>query len=148
MDLLARVVPAAPAPLKKAPASELTRLPEQRRITAADPLLFPGRVPMRLAATALHVAAEVWEQASDTWSTPCLVVHGTADTSTEPDRSRRFVDLLPATDKSLQLVTGGKHELLHDLDGDAVLTSLLSWLDSHVLGGTVPERDPARRRLS
>lgn len=141
MDLCARLLPAVPAPLKKAPPADLTRLPEQVRITALDPLVHNGRVPLKLAATALHVAADVWERAPQHWRTPCLVVHGTADTSTDPGQSRRLTGLLPVADKTLHLIAGGRHELLHDLDGDDVLTRVLSWLDTHTTAHP-PEATP------
>ncbi|MFD8110309.1 alpha/beta fold hydrolase [Streptomyces microflavus] len=130
LNVCARLLPGAPAPLKKAPLADLTRLSDQARITALDPLMHDGRVPITLAATALHVAADVWRRAPLDWRAPCLVVHGTADTSTDPRQSRRLVGLLPVTDKTLHLVAGGRHELLHDLDRDDVLARVLTWLDA------------------
>ena len=55
---------------------------------------------------------------------PVLLVHGTADTNTEPSGSR---DLAAAIGPKAQfvLVKDGYHELLSDTAGDAVLGQLL-----------------------
>ncbi|GAA2768874.1 hypothetical protein GCM10010103_79180 [Streptomyces paradoxus] len=141
MDLCARLMPAVPAPLKKAPPADLTRLPEQRRSTALDPLIHNGRVPLKLAATALHVAADVWERAPHHWHTPCLLVHGTADTSTDHGQSRRLAALLPTADKTLHLVAGGQH--------DSCTTSTVTTYSPGCCRGwtPTPRHTPRRRPL-
>lgn len=42
------------------------------------------RLPLLVAASSLDVAATVWSGAPQRHA-PCLVVHGTADTSTDPE---------------------------------------------------------------
>src|SRR3712207_8558259 len=49
----------------------------------------------------------------------------TADTFTEPEGSRRFVDTIASHDKTLHLVEGGYHELLNDQDRSEEHTSEL-----------------------
>ncbi|MFI8287841.1 alpha/beta fold hydrolase [Streptomyces sp. NPDC085614] len=149
LNVCARLLPAVPAPLKKAPPADLTRLPDQVRKTALDPLIHDGRVPLKVAATALHVAADIWQRAPLDWTVPCFIVHGTADTSTDPAQSRRLAGLLPVTDKTLHMVVGGRHELLHDLDGDDVLARVLTWLNSHITAQpseAIPPTDRAPHR--
>lgn len=130
--LVASVLPHLPIPrvgALRGRRSQVRRVPPG----AADPLLFRGRASMRVAAGVLRTSERVW-QGLDDWRTPCLVVHGTADTSTDHRQSARFVQGLSATDATLRLVEGGRHELLHEKAGDEVLKLVLSWLEEHSLG--------------
>ena len=98
---------------------------------AADPLLFGGQVSVLTAATALDEAALLWAGTAD-WCIPTLVLHGTADTYTDPHASRAFEARVAAEDKTLSLIHGGHHELLNDVCADDVLGLVLDWLDAHV----------------
>ncbi|MDE3721858.1 alpha/beta fold hydrolase [Nocardiopsis sp. N85] len=129
VDLLGLFLPTVPAPLPKQPPSRLTHLTEQIEALAEDPLFFRGRLPMRVAATALEVNAGVRRRIAH-WRTPCLVVHGTEDTVTDPEQSRLFVESLPVDDKEFHPVEGGYHELLHDTAGDRVLDLITTWLEA------------------
>ncbi|WP_328908131.1 lysophospholipase [Streptomyces sp. NBC_00234] len=82
LSAVARILPAAPAPLPAAPASELTRRQDVVRQAQQDPLMAHRRLPLLVGASSLDVAATVWAGAPQ-WQTPCLVVHGTSDTSTD-----------------------------------------------------------------
>lgn len=131
--LLGRSLPRVGLPGRTGSLDQLTRRPEVVERAARDPLMHPGRVPLLLGATALDVSARVWAYAPH-WQAPCLVVHGTADTATDPEQSRRLVDALGTGDKQLHLIDGGYHELLHDLPADEVLDLVLTWIDRRVAG--------------
>ncbi|MGP3751129.1 alpha/beta fold hydrolase [Streptomyces sp. IBSNAI001] len=128
----ARLLPAVPAPLPATPASELTRRQDVVRQAEQDPLMAHRRLPLIVAAGSLDVAATVWAEAPR-WRAPCLVVHGTADTSTDHRAGRRLAARLTAEDSSYLQVEDGRHELLHDDDADQVLRHVLAFTERHLL---------------
>jgi alpha-beta hydrolase superfamily lysophospholipase len=56
-------------------------------------------VPVLLAATALDEVAHLRDRLAD-WRFPTLVVHGSADTYTDPAASREFVEDIAAEDNA------------------------------------------------
>jgi acylglycerol lipase len=129
--LLATIAPHAPAPLRAAPPSSLSRLVDNADLYANDPLIYKGRLTTLTARTSLVVAADVWRGAG-CWTIPTLILHGTDDRSTDPDGSRRLFDAIASGDKTLEVVEGGYHELLNDLDRDRIRALILNWMHAHV----------------
>ncbi|EYB68790.1 alpha/beta hydrolase [Deinococcus phoenicis] len=129
--LLAKVAPAAPA---TALGTEgLSRLAGEVSAYRADPHIFQGKVPALTAASMLRLSGELWSHYAR-WTLPTLVVHGTADRLTDVNGSRRFVEAIPAPDKTLHLVEGGYHELLNDESREDVLGWILAWLRERTEG--------------
>ena len=128
--LLARAAAAvAPAlPVRRLAPTGISRIAEQVELLKADSLMFKGAMPARLAASVLFTSRGNWEL-YPRWEVPTLVIHGTADTFTEPEGSRRFVAAIASRDKTLYLVEGGYHELLNDVERDETLRVLLNWLE-------------------
>ena len=89
--------------------------------------MHDGQVSLLLAATALDEASYVWS-ALPSWQVPTLVVHGTDDTYTDPSASADLVARVDRTSTRLELVDGGRHELLNDAGADATLGLVLDWL--------------------
>jgi acylglycerol lipase len=106
---------------------ELSREPWVGEKATADPLMFDGQVSVLTAATALDEAA-LLRRALGEWRVPTLVLHGTADTYTDPAGSRNFVAGIASADKALRLVDGAFHELRNDACADEVLVLVLGWL--------------------
>jgi alpha-beta hydrolase superfamily lysophospholipase len=125
-NALARLAPAFPT--RALDPAAMTRVAEQVKAAAADPLLYRGRVPVLLGVTALEVAHDNWPL-YPAWRVPTLVLHGTADAITDPAASRAFYDAIASTDKTLHLVEGGYHELLNDAARDETLRVILNWLE-------------------
>ncbi|MBE2998626.1 alpha/beta fold hydrolase [Nocardiopsis sp. HNM0947] len=130
-DLVSRVVPHVPVPVRREPASAPDRKQFAQRAAEREPLLYVGKVPMRTGVTTLETASRLWRRV-DRWHTPSLVVHGTRDTSTDPRMSVRLVERIPAEDKTMHLVEGGRHELLHAAGGDRIVELLGSWALDHI----------------
>lgn len=110
-------------------ADGLSRIPEEARAYRNDPMISDPRVPARTGATALAVSESGWRR-YEAWSAPVLVLHGEQDRATDPRGSKRFIETIRAADKHLELYPDGMHELLNDLDRDAALQVILSWLDT------------------
>ncbi|GAA5513351.1 monoacylglycerol lipase [Deinococcus carri] len=123
--VLARVAPAAQ--VTELGSGGLSRLAEEVEAYRADPNVYQGKVPALTAASMLRLSGELWGQYAR-WTLPTLVIHGTADRLTDVNGSRRFVEAIPAPDKTLRLVEGGYHELLNDEPRDEVRGWILEWL--------------------
>jgi len=128
--LFARLVSAvAPAlPVKFLPPTGLSRIREQVQAFVADPLIYHGGMPAWLAASILFTSRDNWARYA-AWEAPTLVLHGTADTITEPEGSRRFVDTISSPDRMLHIVDGGYHELLNDVGAEETLSVVIAWLE-------------------
>lgn len=131
VNALAAVAPTLLAPEKPLELSGLSRIPEELELVKNDPLIYRGRASMLLAATALKLL-EANPSLYPEWRVPTLVLHGTADTYTDPEGSREFFKAIASEDKTLHIVEGGYHELLNDTDRDETLRVLLTWLESRL----------------
>lgn len=123
--LLARIAPAAATTVLD--SAGLSRVAEEVEAYRADPQVYQGKVPALTAASMLRLSGELWAH-YDRWRLPTLVLHGAADRITDVRGTQRFVDLIPAEDKTLHLVEGGHHELLNDEGRDEALAWILGWL--------------------
>jgi alpha-beta hydrolase superfamily lysophospholipase len=123
----APLVPGLPARRARDPAG-VSRLPEEVRAFLADPMIVHGPARMLLGATVLRVTHEGWPR-YPAWRAPTLVLHGTADTFTDPEGSRRFFAAVASEDRTLHLVEGGYHELLNDAGREGALGVILAWLE-------------------
>jgi acylglycerol lipase len=63
---------------------------------------------------------------------PVLILHGTADKATKPSGSQFFFDDAGSKDKTLKLYDGGFHDLLNDLDKEAVMADITRWIDARL----------------
>jgi alpha-beta hydrolase superfamily lysophospholipase len=109
----------------------ITRIAEESEAAEHDPMIHHGKVPMLLAATALTTAHGNRKRYRN-WNVPTLLLHGTADTITDPKESVKFHDSISSLDKTLHLVEGGYHELLNDVERDQTLQTLMAWLERRV----------------
>lgn len=124
----ALLAPTVRAPHKAAGVDLLYRGAERDEVLAADPLFYRGRVPMLVAATAGNIAHDNWNRYHG-WEVPVLLIHGTADTWTDPRGSQRLFESIASDDKTLHLVEGGYHELLNDAGRDETVRVVMKWLE-------------------
>ena len=127
----ARIAPAAP--VTALDTGNLSRLADEVSAYRADTQVYQGKVPARTAASMLRLSNKLWAE-YPRWTLPTLVLHGSADRVTDPAGSRRFVEAIPAADKTLHLVEGGYHELLNDQEREQVLGRVLTWLAERLEG--------------
>ena len=121
------VAPTAPLPRERASIGDLYRGVENDPFVRTDPLLYRGRMPLLVGATAVAVERDTWRLYPD-WKVPVLIVHGTKDTWTDPEGSRRLFATIASPDKTLRMVEGGYHELLNDSQKDETRALVLAWL--------------------
>lgn len=123
VKLLARLFPRVG--VERIDARRLSRLPEVVQAYRSDPLVFHGRAP---AKTALQLMAgfEVLSRA-DRITVPLLIVHGTDDAIADPEASRELSRLVSAADVTIDLASGGYHELLNDVGGKRMVERVADW---------------------
>lgn len=63
---------------------------------------------------------------------PLLILHGTMDKATKPEGSQEFYDQAGSDDKMIKFYEGHYHDLLNDLDKDAVMSDIMGWLNDRV----------------
>jgi lysophospholipase len=66
---------------------------------------------------------------------PLLAMHGTADLMADPAATAELVELAGSADKTLHLIPDGYHALLRDLDRDATLDTIMSWIEQRIEAG-------------
>lgn len=112
-------------------ASAISRIDAEVQAYKTDPMISALSIPAKVGATAIAAAEKAWTRYPN-WTAPVLVLHGEKDTLTDPNGSKRFIEMIGAKDKRLELYPEGRHELLNDLDRDAAMNVLTAWLDAHV----------------
>lgn len=112
-------------------ASAISRIDAEVQAYKIDPMISALNIPAKVGATAIATAERAWSQ-YPRWTTPALVLHGEKDTLTDPNGSKRFMEMIGAKDKRLELYPEGRHELLNDLDRDAAMEVITTWLSAHV----------------
>jgi acylglycerol lipase len=129
--VIARLVPKWTVPGRKGALEGLTRNVEEVERFRDDPLIPNDGISFLLAATALDVNQDIVAGYAN-WTVPTLVLHGNADTYCDWKASEKFVNGIASEDKELGIYEEGRHEILHDLEADAVLEKIMEWIAKHV----------------
>jgi lysophospholipase len=123
---LARLLPFLSMPV--AEIDGLSRNPEVRARFLEDPLTI--RDPVKLGiARQLYLLSEETRRRAGEIRVPLLVMHGEDDPITDPSGSREFVANANSPDKEFVSWPGDQHEIFNEIDQDAVLTTLIEWLN-------------------
>jgi alpha-beta hydrolase superfamily lysophospholipase len=97
----------------------------------ADPLIEKESQPAETSAEVLR-AADLLTEHFPKFTVPVLILHGTADKATRPAGSQRFYDMTGSNDKTLKLYEGHFHDLLNDIDREAVMADIQTWVDARL----------------
>ena len=130
LRLLSGIAPNRPIPVPSGDTGGLSRIPAVTAAVLEDPLMYKGAISNRTAESAVQTAKGLFKRAP-LWAAPVLLLHGSADTVTDPARTEALFRLIGSADKSLSIVPGGFHELLNDIGGEQILRHILTWLDTH-----------------
>ncbi|MEZ5313470.1 MAG: alpha/beta hydrolase [Thermoanaerobaculia bacterium] len=123
--------------------ADFSRDPQAVARMNSDPLIAGESQPAETAAELLKAAARLKENMPE-FRAPVLILHGTADRATRPAGSQYFHDHAGSTDKTLKLYEGHFHDLLADLDREAVMADIQSWLDAGSIAGGGSSRKAVR----
>jgi acylglycerol lipase len=113
---------------RKANVEGLTRNAGEIQKYWDDPLFHKDPISFLLAATALDAVQDV-RAGEGNWTVPTLVLHGNVDAYCDWKASEKFVKSIASDDKEFGVYEEGRHEILHDLEGDAVLKRIMDWID-------------------
>jgi alpha-beta hydrolase superfamily lysophospholipase len=128
--VIARFLPNLALP--KGDGSALSRDPAVRLAVQSDPLFI--NEPTRLGiARQLYLLSEETRARAAEIRIPLLAMHGGADTVTDPEGTRMFVEQAASTDKEFVSWPDDLHEIFNEVDREAVVARLISWLDHRFL---------------
>ena len=111
---------------------DFSRDPSVVQAMNADPLIAHETQPTRTVAEMVR-ADERLKKEFPQVKLPVLILHGTRDKATKPAGSRLFYDTAGSPDKTLKLYDGHYHDLLNDIDKQAVMSDITGWIDARVL---------------
>ncbi|KAG6745713.1 hypothetical protein POTOM_050216 [Populus tomentosa] len=75
------------------------------------------------------LVANLFTAESEKTESSILVLHGAADTVTDPDASRKLYEEASSTDKTIKLLEGFVHDLLFEPERDEIMKDIIDWLN-------------------
>jgi len=105
----------------------ISRDPEVGADYAADPLVYHGQYKRGLLE-AEGKALDRFQAGTDKLTMPVLFIHGTEDPFVPWKRSLQAVEEMPATDKTIHIIEGGRHEVLNEINRDEIIGYLTEWV--------------------
>ncbi|XP_040383792.1 monoacylglycerol lipase-like isoform X2 [Oryza brachyantha] len=109
----------------------VSRDPEALKIKYADPLVYTGPIRVRTGNEILRISSYLQRNLSRV-TVPFLVLHGTADTITDPRASQRLYQSSASAHKSIKLYDGYLHDLLFEPERDDIANDIINWLSSRL----------------
>lgn len=106
--------------------ARVVREPAARSALVGDPLLNRAKLPARTVATLLDGVVDL-QPRLPAIQVPLLVLHGEADTVTDPAGSAQAHARAASADKTLRLVPLALHDLLHEPEGPVVAAEVTAF---------------------
>ncbi|KAI3735769.1 hypothetical protein L6452_15282 [Arctium lappa] len=97
----------------------------------SDPLVYTGSIRVRTGHEILRITSYL-QRNMQKLKVPFLVLHGTADTVTDPDASLKLYKEASSEDKSIKLLPGYLHDLLFEPEREDIKRDIIQWLNSRV----------------
>eukprot|EP00258_Populus_trichocarpa_P010242 XP_002317713.3 uncharacterized protein LOC7454007 isoform X1 [Populus trichocarpa] len=109
----------------------VSRDPDALVAKYSDPLVYTGSVRVRTGYEILRTTAYL-QQNLKRLRIPFLVLHGAADTVTDPAASQRLHEEASSTDKTIQLLEGFLHDLLLEPEREEIMKDIIDWFNCRV----------------
>ncbi|KAJ7543618.1 hypothetical protein O6H91_09G045200 [Diphasiastrum complanatum] len=112
------------------------KVPEKRAQIRANPYTYQDKPRVKTVVEML-AASQKLEKNLHEITVPFLVLHGEADTVTDPEVSKALYESAQSSDKTFKLYPELWHGLLSgetDEDINKVFSDIISWLDTRILG--------------
>lgn len=109
----------------------VSRDPKALRSKYSDPLVFTGSIRVRTGYEILRITTFLQDHLHEV-NVPFLVLHGTSDSVTDPNGSKRLHEEARSEDKCIRLYDGWLHDLLIEPEKDLILGDIVDWLKSRV----------------
>ncbi|KAI9087363.1 hypothetical protein K1719_030683 [Acacia pycnantha] len=97
----------------------------------SDPLVCNGALRVRTGYEIVRITTCL-QQNLRNFKVPFLVLHGTADTVTDPAASMKFYEEASSSDKSIRLYEGLLHDLLLEPERHVITQEIIQWLNDRV----------------
>lgn len=97
----------------------------------SDPLVYTGPLRVRTGCELLRITSYLQQNLRE-FTVPFFVLHGTDDTVTDPQASEKLYKEAASTDKTIRLFQGLLHDLLFELEREAVTDGIIEWLNCRV----------------
>ncbi|XP_065849244.1 uncharacterized protein [Euphorbia lathyris] len=109
----------------------VSRDPEALVAKYSDPLVYTGSIRVRTGYEILRITTYLQQNLSRL-RVPFLVLHGTADTVTDPKASEKLYEEASSTDKTIKLLEGFLHDLLFEPEREDIMNDIIDWLNCRV----------------
>lgn len=109
----------------------VSRDPEALVAKYSDPLVYTGPVRVRTGYEILRTTAYL-QKNLERLRVPFFVLHGAADTVTDPDASQKLYEEASSTDKTIKLLEGFLHDLLFEPEREEIMAGIIDWLNCRV----------------
>ncbi|XP_027339898.1 uncharacterized protein LOC113853622 isoform X1 [Abrus precatorius] len=109
----------------------VSRDPDALIAKYSDPLVCTGPLRVRTGYEILRITSYL-QQNMRKLRVPFLVLHGTADSVTDPAASKKLYEEASSTDKTIKLYDGFLHDLLFEPERDAIIQDIIQWLNRRV----------------
>ncbi|XP_031281154.1 uncharacterized protein LOC116139618 isoform X2 [Pistacia vera] len=114
----------------------VSRDPEALVAKYSDPLVYTGSIRVRTGYEILRITTYL-QQNLKRLRIPFFLLHGTADTVTDPDASQKLYEGASSTDKTIKLYEGFLHDLLFEPEREDIMKEIVEWLNLRVQGQRV-----------
>ncbi|XP_010459449.1 PREDICTED: monoglyceride lipase-like [Camelina sativa] len=129
--VLALLIPRRQLSAAKKKIMPVSRDPEAVMAKYSDPLVYTGFIRARTGNEILRIAAHLLRNLNRI-KVPFLVLHGTADTVTDPKGTQKLYEEASSSDKSIKLFDGLLHDLLFEPERETIAGVILDWLHRRV----------------
>ncbi|KAJ1438654.1 Serine aminopeptidase, S33 [Sesbania bispinosa] len=109
----------------------VSRDPEALIAKYSDPLVCTGPLRVRTGYEILRITNYL-QQNLRKLRVPFLVLHGTADSVTDPFASQKLYEEASSTDKTIKLYEGFSHDLLFEPEREDITEDIIQWLNSRI----------------
>lgn len=108
--------------------TSVSRDPEALVAKYSDPLVFTGSIRVKTGYEILRITAYL-QQNLKRLTVPFLVLHGTADSITDPEASQKLYEEASSSDKTIRLLEGLLHDLLFEPERQEIMGEIIEWLN-------------------
>ncbi len=115
----------------KLDAQGVSRDPEVVRKYEEDPLVFHGKLSVRMVRELFAGMKTIHAEAPNI-TLPLLLLHGGADVLTAPEGSRFLYKHVGSRDKSLTIYPGLYHEIFNEPERQEVMAQTLDWCEARL----------------
>lgn len=111
--------------------AKVVREPAARTAVGDDPQIARDKLPARTVATLLGGVDDLQARLPAV-TRPLLILHGQADTITDPAGSQRLLERSGSADKALKQYEQALHDLLHEPEAAAVRREIVAFVTARV----------------